>query len=291
MKTEHIEVVDYDSKWVNDFNQIKGEIEEALKDLVLAVEHVGSTSVPLLAAKPIIDLDVVIDQNDLKEVIYLLENHGYIYEGDLGLKDREAFRYEGKEHLRTHHLYVCPQDSKELKRHLAFRNYLRKHPNTVKEYGKIKKEAAKLYPNDIEKYCMYKSQIIEKSYKGFMAWLVLFCVGVLAIIFMDIKNIDLVGLVLGNYMFITLAILTGMIYKNEAIYWYTGISYQEACAVTSKQRKEYAYKHFIRFLMVCLGYFVYSIIAYFLSFSFCMSIIICCLLMTVCALSTVSIKL
>lgn len=60
MKTEHIEVVDYDSKWVNDFNQIKGEIEESLKDLVLAVEHVGSTSVPLLAAKPIIDLDVVI---------------------------------------------------------------------------------------------------------------------------------------------------------------------------------------------------------------------------------------
>ena len=74
----------------------------------------------------------------------------------------KLFRYEGKEHLRTHHLYVCPQDSKELKRHLAFRNYLRKHPNTVKEYGKIKKEAAKLYPNDIEKYCMYKSQIIEK---------------------------------------------------------------------------------------------------------------------------------
>ena len=72
---------------------------------------------------------------------------------------------EGKEHLRTHRLYVCPQDSKELKRHLAFRDYLRKHPNAVKEYSKVKKEAAKLYPNDIEKYCMYKSQIIEKIYK------------------------------------------------------------------------------------------------------------------------------
>ena len=116
---------------------------------------------------------------------------------------------------------------------------------------------------------------MKKSYKGFIAWLVLFCVGMFVIIFIDIKNINLVGLVLGNYMFITLAILTGMIYKNEAIYWYTGISFQEACAVTSKQRKEYAYKHFIRFLMVCLGYFVYSIIAYFLSFSFGMSIIIC----------------
>ena len=132
---------------------------------------------------------------------------------------------------------------------------------------------------------------MKKSYKGFIAWLVLFCVGMSVIIFIDIKNINLVGLVLGNYMFIALAILTGMIYKNEAIYWYTGISYQEACAVTSKQKKEYAYKHFIRFLMVCLGYLFYSMIAYFLSFSFGMSIIICCLLMTVCALSTVSIKL
>ena len=98
---------------------------------------------------------------------------------------------------------------------------------------------------------------MKKSYKGFMAWLVLFCVGMFVIIFIDIKNINLVGLVLGNYMFITLAILTGMIYKNEAIYWYTGISYQEACAVTSKQRKEYAYKHFIRFLMACLGVFMF----------------------------------
>lgn len=61
---------------------------------------------------------------------------------------------------------------------------------------------------------------MKKSYKEFIVWLVLFCVGVFAIIFIDIKNINLVGLVLGDYMFITLAILTGMIYKNEAIYWY-----------------------------------------------------------------------
>ena len=164
MKTEHIEVVDYDSKWVDDFNQIKEEIEEALKDLVLAVEHVGSTSVPLLAAKPIIDLDVVIDQNDLKEVIYLLENHGYIYEGDLGLKDREAFRYEGKEHLRTHHLYVCPQDSAELNRHILFREYLWAHPKAVREYGDIKLKGAALYPYDIDRYIENKSPFIKKVY-------------------------------------------------------------------------------------------------------------------------------
>ena len=132
---------------------------------------------------------------------------------------------------------------------------------------------------------------MKKSYKGYIVWMILFCIGMVLMMIVDFKNLKLFSLILGNYMFITLSLLTGMIYKNEAIYWYSGISYQEACAVTSKQRKEYAYKHFIRFLMVCLGYFVYSIIAYFLSFSFGMSIIICCLLMTVCALSTVSIKL
>lgn len=70
-----------------------------------------------------------------------------------------------------------------------------------------------------------------------MAWLVLFCVGVLAIIFMDIKNIDLVGLVLGNYMFITLAILTGMIYKNEAIYWYTGFLIKKHVRLQANKEK------------------------------------------------------
>lgn len=132
---------------------------------------------------------------------------------------------------------------------------------------------------------------MKKSYKGFIAWLVLFCVGMFVIIFIGIKNINLVGLVLGNYMFITLSLLTGMIYKNECIYWYSGMSYQEAIEATSMSRKKYAYKHFIRFFITCLLYLFYSIIAYFLSFSFGMNMTICCLLIVVCALSTTSIKL
>ena len=64
----------------------------------------------------------------------------------------------------THHLYVCPEDSTELKRHLAFRDYLRTHHAAREKYGNIKLEAAKLYPEDIDKYIEYKSPIIEEIY-------------------------------------------------------------------------------------------------------------------------------
>ena len=77
---------------------------------------------------------------------------------------REAFKYDGKEHLRKHHLYVCPEDSPELKRHLAFRDYLRTRPEAVREYSRIKEEGAKKYPDDIEKYIEYKAPFIEGIY-------------------------------------------------------------------------------------------------------------------------------
>ena len=108
-----------------------------------------------LAAKPIIDIDVVVKLDNMQKVIRALECIGYIHEGNLGIEGREAFAYEGKEHLQTHHLYVCPEDSEELKRHLIFRDYLRAHQDV----------RAKLYPDDIDKYIDYKSPIIEEIYE------------------------------------------------------------------------------------------------------------------------------
>ena len=119
-----------------------------------------------MAAKPIIDIDVVVKKEKLNDVISALKNIGYIHEGNLGISRREAFAYEGKEHLQQHHLYVCPEDSLELKRHLAFRDYLRVHPEAVNEYSKVKVEAAKLYPEDIDKYNKYKRTVIEKIYSA-----------------------------------------------------------------------------------------------------------------------------
>ena len=166
MYRRHIIVQPYDEMWKQDFISISNEIRDALGELALRIEHVGSTSVPGLSAKPVIDIDVVIrDYSVLDEVISRLAKIGYQHEGNLGIAGREAFGYEGKEHLKEHHLYVCPEDSPELKRHIAFRDYLQSHPDAVQEYSRIKEEAASFYPYDIDQYIGHKSPVIEKIYK------------------------------------------------------------------------------------------------------------------------------
>ena len=142
METKRVVVLPYDPKWKSDFENIRREIESAIGDLIVGIEHVGSTSVEGLSAKPCIDIDVVIkDYSVFDEVIEKLEAIGYIHEGNLGIKNREAFKYLDKPHLKTHHLYVCPQQSEELYRHITFRDFLRRTPEAVKRYSAVKEKA------------------------------------------------------------------------------------------------------------------------------------------------------
>ena len=165
MIKKRVIVMPYNEEWKKAFSDIKKELDDALGDLALSIEHVGSTSVEGLSAKPIIDIDVVIeDISKLESVIAALEKIGYRHEGDLGVPGREAFKYDCKEHLMKHHLYVCAKEAKELKRHLAFRDYLRTHAEAVEAYSKVKEEGARLYPEDIDKYIEYKSPVIEDIY-------------------------------------------------------------------------------------------------------------------------------
>lgn len=165
MGTKNVVVLPYDPKWKNDFEEIKQEIVSAIGDLIVGIEHVGSTSVEGLSAKPIIDIDVVIsDYSVFDSIVSRLSDIGYTYEGDLGIKDREAFKYYDKPHLRKHHLYVCPQNSKELLRHITFRDFLRNNPEAVKKYSKVKENGAKLFPDNMDKYIEYKSPCIEELY-------------------------------------------------------------------------------------------------------------------------------
>ncbi len=175
VKFEFVEVVDedkkvivvpYDETWKSAFEEIKKELEQVIGDLIIGIEHVGSTSVEGLSAKPCIDIDVIIkDYSIFDTVVSRLETIGYTHEGNLGIKDREAFKYSDKPHLQKHHLYVCPQQSKELFRHITFRDFLRSNPEAVKKYGSTKETAAQLFLDNIEKYIEYKSPCIEELYE------------------------------------------------------------------------------------------------------------------------------
>lgn len=157
----------YNPKWAEEFEKIKSEILPLISDSIISFEHVGSTSVAGLWAKPIIDIDVIIDDGMLPVIIEKLAAIGYYHRGDLGITGREAFGYndEEKAHLMKHHLYVCHKDSPELRRHLALRDFLRKNPEYCEKYSKVKIEMAKKYPYDIDSYIKGKGSVVMEIYK------------------------------------------------------------------------------------------------------------------------------
>ena len=166
MSAKQVKVVPYDPAWPRMFESIRHEILELLGDLAVTVHHVGSTAVPGMSAKPIIDLDVEIrSPSEFPAVRDRLQMAGYFHEGDLRIKGREAFGYEGKAHLQKHHLYVCASNSRELHRHLTFRNYLRTHSEAAREYSSIKETAAAQHPDDIEGYMAFKHDCIAAIYR------------------------------------------------------------------------------------------------------------------------------
>jgi GrpB-like predicted nucleotidyltransferase (UPF0157 family) len=154
-------IEDYDPRWPEQFESLRARICRALGLLAVAVEHVGSTAVPGLAAKPIIDLDVLLrDPGDLAEAIARLAGLGYAHRGDLGVPGREAFKAPPDEF--PHHLYACMPDSREYRRHLAFRDHLRCHPEDAKEYASLKRKLAAEFGPDREGYSQAKTEFVKK---------------------------------------------------------------------------------------------------------------------------------
>jgi GrpB-like predicted nucleotidyltransferase (UPF0157 family) len=153
-------VVAYDPAWPDVFGRIKASIETALRGIALTIEHVGSTSVPGLAAKPVIDLDVVVASDlDVEPAINALATVGYIHQGDLGVPGRQAFRRPIDQP--RHHLYVVVKNNKAYLDHIVLRNYLRTHPDAKFTYEMLKRTAAQCFPDDIDSYIVAKSPFIE----------------------------------------------------------------------------------------------------------------------------------
>jgi GrpB-like predicted nucleotidyltransferase (UPF0157 family) len=168
-----IQVVAYDTHWPHSFQELRIALADALGRSIISIHHVGSTAVPGLAAKPIIDLDIVVATAErVSRAIAILATLGYIHQGNLGIPEREAFKRSGEDVPRdgsgriwpSHHLYLCPQESAELARHLALRDYLRQSPEAAAAYGRLKRELATRHPDDRDAYTRGKSEFIADIY-------------------------------------------------------------------------------------------------------------------------------
>src|SRR5438552_7473062 len=153
-----IVIVDYSPAWPLEFERLRDRAAAAVGDIAFAIEHVGSTAVPGLAAKPVIDLVIVVEPEDVQAAIDRLTVIGYVHQGNLGVEGREAFGVPEGE--RRHHLYVSPTDSQELRAQLAFRNRLRADPALATEYEALKRELARRFRDDRESYTDAKTVFV-----------------------------------------------------------------------------------------------------------------------------------
>jgi GrpB-like predicted nucleotidyltransferase (UPF0157 family) len=157
---EPITIADYDPAWTERFEILRSRIGAVLGPLVAEIGHVGSTAIPGLAAKPIIDIDVLLcSEGDLQFAIERLATIGYDHQGNLGIPGREAFRAPTSEF--PHHLYVCSSGSREYDRHITFRDHLRSHPEDARAYEHLKRSLAERFGSDRDAYTLAKTDFIE----------------------------------------------------------------------------------------------------------------------------------
>jgi GrpB-like predicted nucleotidyltransferase (UPF0157 family) len=153
-------VADYDAEWPAGFERLAAPVREAVADLGAHVEHVGSTSVPGLAAKPIIDIDVVVGSaDDVPAVIERLRAHGYVYQGDKGIRGREAFMWPAG--AAPHHLYVVVDGNQPHRDHIDFRDELRRRPDVARAYAALKTDLAARHRDDRPAYQEAKAEFID----------------------------------------------------------------------------------------------------------------------------------
>ena len=171
-----IVVEDYNFKWESTFKELKEVYYKQLSEIDVQIEHVGSTSVKGLSAKPIIDIDIIVkNESDKCRVINELAQLGYKHLGDLGIKGREAFSRESEEvpyNQRKiwidHHLYLLTAGCDALLNHIKLRDFLMHSPQAIKEYSQLKVELSKKYPYDIDLYIEGKTQFIINALKAWM---------------------------------------------------------------------------------------------------------------------------
>jgi GrpB-like predicted nucleotidyltransferase (UPF0157 family) len=160
---EPIVIVDYDPTWPASFERIAAFVWPAVAGVAMRIEHVGSTSVPGLAAKPIIDVDIVVATvADVDAIIASLTTLGYRWEGDLGVVGRESFRARKDAGLPLHHLYSVTHDGRPYADHWLLRDLLREDPAACQRYADLKRRNAALAGSDLDRYVALKASLVAE---------------------------------------------------------------------------------------------------------------------------------
>ncbi len=166
-----VEVVPYNPQWKKAFFAESGQIAKALATNLVVIHHIGSTAIPHIYAKPIIDFLIEVKElNLVTEQTPAMVALGYEAMGEYGLVGRRYFRKENLLGIRTHHVHIYEIYSPEIERHLAFRDYMIAHPEDAEQYSQLKQELAQKYPEDIEGYMDGKYEFVKRIERKAIQW-------------------------------------------------------------------------------------------------------------------------
>ncbi len=155
-----VRVVPYSPDWPRLFEEEKAHLLSVIGDYVLDIQHVGSTSIPGMPAKPILDIGIAVRNfEEARVCIPPIEGLGYEYRGEFGIPRRHYFT---KGEPRTHHIHMNEATSQDWNRQITFRDYLRQHLELAQEYAELKLELAQRYPNDRDAYLDGKTAFVER---------------------------------------------------------------------------------------------------------------------------------
>lgn len=163
-----VRLSDFNENWAKLYQDEADFLRTIFTDEIVRFEHFGSTSVPGLQAKPVIDMMCIV--NDINHVdLYnnKMNQLGYDVAGDSGIPGRRLFRKGGEE--RTHHIHFYQTDNPQIERHLIFRDYLRCHPEEVARYSRFKEELAERFENTSE-YSPAKKTFVMEMEQLALSW-------------------------------------------------------------------------------------------------------------------------
>jgi GrpB-like predicted nucleotidyltransferase (UPF0157 family) len=166
-----VQVVPHDPQWLDAFESEAKQVAAALDKNVVAVHHIGSTAIPNVYAKPVIDL--LVEVRDITEVDgqnSAMESLGYEVMGEYGIRSRRYFRKDNQEGIRTHNIHAFAAGSAEAQRHLAFRDYMIAHPEEAQRYSELKRKLAEQHSQSMDAYMDGKDDFIKEMDRRAAQW-------------------------------------------------------------------------------------------------------------------------